>query len=202
MSEERKQERQDVHIEEYIKSHSASQAKAELYDLVHCISELSKSMVDLIKNSPEVSVMTGLRLQIKLGDSACPGGFIDMDICAGEENKLKKLEEEKKLESKLTEGGENEYYCIHSIYDREEQGFKVLSRFSAKNDFDAMKKVNANYGYGAYPDNSEASLEQLVADFDSSNGDGCDMVYCVQRASDGHVVYGSNQHTAVSLETW
>ena len=90
------------------------------------------------------------------------------------------------------------YRVIREVYERYENGSIKKSVFYADSDAEALKKVMENCMYGC--EEEEISEEELVANIEATNGDGCDFIFSIQNLDTEKVLFEDGEYEVEDYE--
>ena len=103
------------------------------------------------------------------------------------------------------------YKVIRDKYVRYGNGGVVTSTFTAKNDVEAILKVDENCGYGYYDEDDRSyedddfvapTLQKAINHLAMSNGDGCDYVMRIENLDTGNVLFEDEAGYIEEEEDW
>lgn len=100
------------------------------------------------------------------------------------------------------------YRVIRDKYERYGGGGVITSTFEAKNNLDAILKVDENCGYGYPFDEDEEgneilpTLDDAIKHLSMNNGDGADFIFKIENVETGEVIFEEDDGYMESEEDW
>ena len=103
------------------------------------------------------------------------------------------------------------YRVIRDKYERYSQGGVISSTFEAKDDVEAILKVDEHCGYGYYDEEDRSyedegfirpTLEKAINHLAMSNGDGADYVFKIENLDPGAVLFEDDPSYIEDEEDW
>lgn len=103
------------------------------------------------------------------------------------------------------------YRVVRDKYERYGQGGVISSTFEAKDDVEAILKVDEHCGYGYYDEEDRSyeeegfirpTLEKAINHLAMSNGDGADYVFKIENVETGAVLFEDDPSYIENEEDW
>lgn len=103
------------------------------------------------------------------------------------------------------------YKVVRDKYERYSQGGVISTTFEAKDDVEAILKVDEHCGYGYYDEEDRnyedegfirPTLEKAINHLAMSNGDGADYVFKIENLDTGAVLFEDDPSYIEDEEDW